>query len=118
MWDTMSSNFDESLMSDKLLKGDQLGSTSWNSLQAILNLSKYNDGSKSHEINLKLKNNTTIADFKLLRDKNTFEWIPGAELKMVCNLGQEVYNKWFKGNHQPYLPNYSTVLNASYFHNF
>lgn len=91
MWDSMTANYNDALMSDQTLKPDVLGSTSWNSLQAILNLSRYNDGNKIHEVNLKLKNNTTIGDFKLLQDKNTFEWTPYAEMKMVCNLGQDFY---------------------------
>jgi len=52
-----------------------------------LNLSKYNEGSKLHEINLKIKNNTTIGDFKLLQSKATLEWTPYTEMKVICNLG-------------------------------
>jgi hypothetical protein len=118
MWDSMSSNYSEALKSEQDLKPDQHGSQSWNQLQAILNLSRYNDGNTINEINLKLKNNTTIADFKLLQNKHTFDWTPYAELKMICNLGQEFYNRWVKGYKEPQQPNYSTVLSASYFHNF
>ena len=52
---------------------------------AVLNLAKFNEGNILHEANLKLRNNVITGDFKIAQHRQTFEWVPSAELKYHGN---------------------------------